>query len=343
MAAGSSDVPTWDGNAATFESFVVSCKRFRKALKDSEQKQAASRVWQRLTGVAKSVVRHLNPDEYEDAGGLDRLLEVLRKSPLQSLPVPDSFARLESWHSLRRYEREYIPELLVREEDLFVQLQQSLQRARADRVVQLGGSNSRAREFLQTDPQSTPSQSPLSGTAQRQQRAERRQEAETPESEPRGATADFFEDEMRGYRLLKAARLSNSERQHVLTQTRNSTHFDQVRLALRTLFADDFTGFQRPRHPTQKIWWNDGEWNDAEWDDESHGYVHWNDGYENPDDYWNDDWEYPEAYLADYEWEETNQWNEDQDGSMIPNAESEDPEERQFAEAYNLASEANRT
>ncbi len=90
---------------------MVSCKWFRKALKDSEQKQAASRVWQRLTGVAKSVVRHLNPDEYEDAGGLDRLLEVLRKSPLQSLPVPDSFARLESWHSLRRYERETIPEL----------------------------------------------------------------------------------------------------------------------------------------------------------------------------------------------------------------------------------------
>ena len=285
----------------------------------------------------------LNPDEYEDAGGLDRLLEVLRKSPLQSLPVPDSFARLESWHSLRRYDRETIPELLVREEDLFVQLQQSLQRARADRVVQLGVTGSRAREFLQTDPQSTPSQSPLSGTAQRQQRAERRQEAETPEPEPRGATADFFEDEMRGYRLLKAARLSNSERQHVLTQTRNSTHFEQVRLALRTLFADDFTGFQRPRHLTQKIWWNEGEWEDVEWDSESHGYVHWNDGYENPDEYWNDEWEQPEAYLADYGWEESTQWTEDTEGSMVPNNESEDPEERQFAEAYNLASEANRT
>lgn len=91
------------------------------------------------------MVRHFNPDEYEGEDGLKKLLDVLRKSPLQQLPIPDSFARLEAWHSLR----------------------------------------------------------------------------------------------------------------HVLTQTGNSTQFWKIRLALRTLFADD----EAPQQGSEKnrIWWNDDQ------------------------------------------------------------------------------------
>ena len=189
----SADIPTWDGNASTFDSFVVSCRWFRKSLKESEQKQAASKVWQRLTGVAKSVVRHLDPDKFEDAEGLDRLLEVLRRSPLQSLPVPDSFARLEAWNGLRRFDRESVPELLVREEDLFVQLQQSLQRARKDRLGEFGRPN------VRSDPPSTPSQLPVSGAVHRQRRERLIEEQVDGSDEPANTmpgTSDFFEDEM---------------------------------------------------------------------------------------------------------------------------------------------------
>ena len=56
--------------------------------------------------------------------------------PLQQLPVPDSFKRLDVWHHLRRNNGETIPQLLVREEDLFVQLQSALTRARQDRDFQ---------------------------------------------------------------------------------------------------------------------------------------------------------------------------------------------------------------
>lgn len=48
----------------------------------------------------------------------------------------------------------------------------------------------------------------------------------------------FFENELRGYRLLKSSKLSTSEKQHVLTLTKNSTHFVLVRQALRSLFAE---------------------------------------------------------------------------------------------------------
>ena len=338
----SNDVPTWDGNASTFDSFVVSCKWFRKSLKESEQKQAASKVWQRLTGVAKSVVRHLDPDKFEDAEGLDRLLEVLRRSPLQSLPVPDSFARLEAWNGLRRFDRESVPELLVREEDLFVQLQQSLQRARKDRLGDVGRPGARI------EPSSTPSQSPLSGAVHRRRERlieEQAEGAEEPSTTMPGS-ADFFEDEMRGYRLLKAARLSHTERQHVLSQTRNSTHFEQIRLALRTLFADDATNMRRPGIPVGKVWWNehqlaDSEWDNGYYDDES---VNWNDWTATWDEQWNDDWDTQDTYLTGSDWGETYYEQSDWESTdLIPNAESEDPEERQFSEAYSLANEANKT
>ena len=64
MANYGDTVPTWDGDAAQFESFVTACRWYEKGLKDSEKSQAASRVWQKLSGAAKAVVKHLNPDEF---------------------------------------------------------------------------------------------------------------------------------------------------------------------------------------------------------------------------------------------------------------------------------------
>lgn len=91
-----------------------------------------ARLWGKLKGAAKSVVRHLDPDAFEGKDGLEKFLPVLRDSPL---PVPDSFSRLERWNNLKRYDRETISKLLVREEEHFTELQQALARARMDRSV----------------------------------------------------------------------------------------------------------------------------------------------------------------------------------------------------------------
>ena len=71
-------VPTWSGDPSEFEHFATACRWYVKSLKESERRQAAPRK-----GAAKAVVRHLNPDKYERAGGLQKLLQVLRDSPLQ--------------------------------------------------------------------------------------------------------------------------------------------------------------------------------------------------------------------------------------------------------------------
>ena len=125
-----SEVPSWDGNPSTFERFATECRWYQFSLKASEKQLAAPRVWHRLMGSAKSVVRNLDPAVYCTSSGLEKLLDVLRRSPLQRLPVPDTFQRLERWSGLHKRQGESIPQLLVREEELFVELQQSLQRAR---------------------------------------------------------------------------------------------------------------------------------------------------------------------------------------------------------------------
>jgi len=66
-------VPTWNGDPASFESFVTACEWYATGLKDQERKLAASRIWQRLTGAAKSVVKHLNPSDFDSPAGLNKL------------------------------------------------------------------------------------------------------------------------------------------------------------------------------------------------------------------------------------------------------------------------------
>ena len=55
------------------------------------------------------------------------------------------------------------------------------------------------------------------------------------------ATGGFFEDELRGYRLLKACGLQSSERQQILTLTGNTTTFQAIRQALRAMFDEGVT------------------------------------------------------------------------------------------------------
>ena len=100
------DAPSWNGDPATYAAFETACRWYVLTLKDSEKPGAAAR----LTGPAKSVVRHLDPACYHRTDGLERLLTLLRGSPLQTLLVPDCFAKLERWNTLRRKDHETLPE-----------------------------------------------------------------------------------------------------------------------------------------------------------------------------------------------------------------------------------------
>ena len=163
---------------------------------------------------------------------------------------------------------ENIPQLLVREEELFTELQQPLQRARSERIRSSAvGVGTAAREH---EPPTSPSRSPTGpiGTLE---------EDETASEHRRSLEVDFFGDDLRGYRLLKAAKLTTSERQHILTLTTNSTRFIEVRRALRTLFAEENVEDGMNQRPRRAVWFQDSE---------TWGEMH----YEEEDQEWSEDW-----------------------------------------------------
>ena len=354
MLGPKDEVPAWNGDPTEFETYATACRWYQRSLKDADRKLVVARLWGRLQGAAKSVVRHLDPDAYDDESGLARFLSVLRSSPLQQLPVPDSFSRLDRWNTLRRRDRESISELLVREEEVFTELQQALMRARQDRSASsfIGTTPEVKQETGEdggTDPPSTPSRSPLHPQRRRDEPDSspgvRQTAARFVSSSP--SEADFFSDELRGYRLLRACRLSPQEKQNVLVQTSNSTSFVAVRRSLRTLFAEDY---DKEAIKTGKVWWHDDDWD--EWDNDSYE-QYWHDdsswcdqspgsdmsGWDNSDEWmywqdWTEDWQ-------DYDnsWDVTTESAPD----IVPDESSTDPAEAQLREAYALAGGASKT
>ena len=224
LALGDNTVPTWDGDPTTFETFSTASRWYERSLKENERKLAASRIWQKLTGAAKSVVRHLDPEDFDDSNGLTKLLNVLRESPLQKLPVPDSFSRAWEWSQLRRGPQETIPQLIVREEDLFVELQQALNELELNELL--------LRERLRRVPPEVKDHHPVSiGISTRlpvlrlMMARRSRSMWSRPHQLPRGSSKTNSE----AIAYSRHQSWSMTERQHVLTLTKNATHFELIR------------------------------------------------------------------------------------------------------------------
>ena len=191
-----------------------------------------------------------------------RFFEILLSKDYLSL-IPFNDLR---WSSMRRTRNETIARLLVREEELFVDLQQSLRRARHEREGLLPPDR-------QPDPTphmgTTPSQSPTAGAGTTSASSPTR----TMADETSSPTGGYFEDELRGYCLLKSSRLWTAERQHILTMTGNSTRYHFVRRALLPIVTSMVVSRAlRERCGLQKIGKKHLPWDDPEqgdwWDDE---------------------------------------------------------------------------
>ena len=99
---------------------------FRVVLKPGEQERAVARLWANLQGPAKEVVRMCKPQDFEDARGVERLLRILRESPLASVPVPDAFQKIQAYDQIRRRSEEVIGDYIVREQSAFREMTEAL-------------------------------------------------------------------------------------------------------------------------------------------------------------------------------------------------------------------------
>ena len=107
-------LPVWDGDILTLRDNETAALWFRAGLKPGEQERAVARLWANLQGPAKEVVRMCKPQDFEDARGVERLLRILRESPLASMPVPDAYKKIQAYDQIRRRPGEVIGDYIVR-------------------------------------------------------------------------------------------------------------------------------------------------------------------------------------------------------------------------------------
>ena len=89
-----------------------------------------ARLWANLKGPAKEVVRTCKPQDFEDARAVERLLSILRDSPLSSTSVPDANKKMQAYDQIRRRPGEVIGDYIVREQRAFREMTDAVRRVR---------------------------------------------------------------------------------------------------------------------------------------------------------------------------------------------------------------------
>ena len=222
-------VPVWNGDILTLRHYETAALWFRAGLKPGEQERAVARLWANLQGPAKEVVRMCKPQDFEDGRGVERLLRIMRESPLASMPVPDAYKKIQAYDQIRRRPGEVIGDYIVREQRAFREMTEALRRVWNSRNEKSG-----VRRHYH---QATSGNSSVYSEAEYEMVEDEDTFIETPwRHEQTGQT--FFELEIRGYRLLQNARLSREERQMFLAGTRNDTEYTAIVTQFRSSSDD---------------------------------------------------------------------------------------------------------
>ena len=69
---------------------------------------------------------------------VERLLRILRESPLASMPVPDAYKKIQAYDQIRRRPGEAIGDYVVREQRAFREMTEALRRVRNSRNEKSG-------------------------------------------------------------------------------------------------------------------------------------------------------------------------------------------------------------
>ena len=335
-------VPSWDGNPTLLEEYCEEARWFQASLKKTDRVLAVARLRSRLAGPAKKLTKRMKAEEFETAGGLERYLRLLRESPLGRQPLPDAFNRIDGYENLERKKGETMPDYIVREDEAFSDLRRALRRLRLERKPANGPTTTPAPGTTTTPAASTMADGvdgydAVSEGDGEESESPGRASAYTEEVQDVDEGSNgYFDNELRGYKLLKSAMLDAGERQSILAITRNSMEYEAVAAALRGAWEDeelrrrDTEQFKRVQKNVS--YYVDGEeetddWSNDTWSDNYTYYV---------DNYW-DDYDWSEAvYEEEYVWSMTKEQQKELDEKL-------DGQEKHVKEAEVLALEVGRT
>ena len=296
-------VPTWNGDGETVQAFLQDVDWYVMGLKTNERHLAVARIWANLRGAARLAVNRLRAADFEEvpgrSDGLEKLKAFLTDTPLAKQPLPDAYQKIDRYRGIKRMRGESAAEYVLREAE--GKMNEALRKLKPkdEKKEQRRARLTRRRHELRCYRQGI---DPDSADASWWEDPDDSLSSYSSEAEegPHGA-------EIRGYQLLRNARLAAGEKQTLLAHTANSTSFDVVRAALITwweneeelrghdsgvarayLFAEDVSEEGPGDDPSYEDvyaqgyadaadewpaddWQGDEWWTSAEWSDNWHG------------------------------------------------------------------------
>lgn len=156
----SNRVPIWDGKPDHFNHYIQEIRWFFAATKKADRPYAAARLIRRMLdsdySALKVLMYKLDPLDFEDEGGVNRLIAYLENSPMNRQPIPDAGAKLNQYYRrLSRRPGESIPQFLVREDHSYESMWQALQRLLREKALDFSKydvTGSDLKEFCGMDP-----------------------------------------------------------------------------------------------------------------------------------------------------------------------------------------------
>eukprot|EP00969_Alexandrium_andersonii_P021193 925463-Alexandrium_andersonii.AAC.1 len=182
--------PAWDGRAETLEDYAREAGWYRSGMEKSKRAVVVARLLPLVSGPGRRIVKNLNASDFESEAGLEKFLELLRKSPLTRLALPDAFVKIDAFfgEAMKRRKHESYSSYIVRESEAFEDLNRSLKRLRVERKEE----DSRDEKSGETEKEEEQSVKSVGTTA--------------PEQDHH--LGMFKNDMIRGYNLLKRAGVS---------------------------------------------------------------------------------------------------------------------------------------
>ena len=90
-------MPIWDGKPETFHHYIQEVKWYFAATKTTDRPYAAARLIRRMLDsdypALKTLMYKLEPSEFTDENGIQKLIAFLESSPMNRQPIPDAGAK----------------------------------------------------------------------------------------------------------------------------------------------------------------------------------------------------------------------------------------------------------
>ena len=248
-----SQAPQWDGHPAGWIRYQSEVRWYVAGITAVDRIYEVGRLLPGLTGTVRQLVIKWDATDFEVADGWKIYLTRIGQSVLIKKALVDAVQRMDKFFDFKRGDRETVTSFLVRESAIYDEFLDAIQRLYQEKVQKEQAADKGKRDNQWWE--STAPPKPWTATAAAAGDIwadEEDMEDKAPSVAPSHYRAEkstltfdlsvfdsFILDTLRGWRLLRSARLNPEERRDVLAATQNQTDFEHITNAIRDMIDDN--------------------------------------------------------------------------------------------------------